>query len=60
VIDDGGPNGEVSMDSGRRRRCYSRLLQGDDDVRIHPVGIFATVAKADDVQSNRREEFQFR
>jgi len=35
------------------------ILQSDHDVCIYPVSIFATIAKTNDVQRNRRKQFQF-
>ena len=60
VIDDRGANGEATIDGGRGRRGNAGFLQGDDDLRIDPVGIRAAVAETHDVERNRREEFQLR
>jgi hypothetical protein len=60
VIDDGCPDRQAAVDHGRGGRDTSRLLQLDYNPSIHAIGVVCTVAKANDVQLDRGQQFQLR
>ena len=58
MIDDGGAYRELAIQQRRRRRRDARFLNVDDDLAIDLVGVGGTVAKADDIELHRRQQFQ--
>ena len=58
VIDDRRADREPAVEHRRRRRGDTGLLEIDDDLAIDPVGIVGAIAEADDVEIDRREQFE--
>jgi hypothetical protein len=49
MINDGCPQGELTIDCSHRRRGNARFLQSDRKLRIHLIGIGATITKAHNI-----------
>src|ERR1019366_7970614 len=60
VIDDGRANGETTVHRGGGRCGDAGLVQIGDDLAVDLVRVLRTVAKANDIQRNRREQLQSR
>jgi flagellar biosynthesis repressor protein FlbT len=58
VIDDRRADREPAVENRGRWRRDPGFLNVDDDIAIDPVGVIGAIAKADDVELNRRQQFQ--
>ena len=55
MVDDGGANGELTVEGGAGRRNDAGQLQSEHDVGVHLVSVLATVTKANNVERDGRE-----
>ena len=58
MIDDGRAYRKLAVEHRGRRRGDSGLLDVDDDLAIDPVGVVGAIAKADDIEMDRRQQFE--
>ena len=58
MIDDRSPYRKLPIENGRRGRRNAGLLEIDDDITVHLVGVSGTVTKADDVKLHRSQQFE--
>ena len=58
MIDDRRAYRELAVENRRRRRRDPGLLNIDDDIAVDLVGVVGAIAEADDIELNRRQQFQ--
>jgi len=58
VIDDSRAYRELAVQDSRRWRRDPGFLNVDDNIAVDPVGVGSAIAKADDIELNRRQQLQ--
>ena len=58
MIDDRRADRELAVEHRGRRRRDPGFLDVDDDIAVDLVGVGGAIAKADDIELNRRQQFQ--
>jgi hypothetical protein len=58
VIDDSRAYRELVVEKRRRWRRDPGFLNADDNIAIYLIGVGGTIAKADDIELDRRQQLQ--